>query len=325
MQTDKQRAWALDQLQKSLFFHQRLHDWQLIEVAQNIEEIAGESLDWDLQTLNISQMAWNRIIHSGIKPIIVFAHPSVLMTVENSVGYYRMLSMASQKSMNQIGLSTTRFEQSGKFPDSKFAIRIARRMNTLVSALVEREQDIETREFDLWRGMAAGSQAQGSWQNRKGDLVEEIMRQDLVSRLRGVGLIESDRIVDITPRVVELTLVDGRKVRMGSEPDLEIYTNGRIQAAVEVKGGIDMAGVLERVGAAIKSLRRSAIKSLRRSKEESPGAITILVMSAVSLSKQALSDIRSNRFSVNYLFTVEDILHDATRRDEYYSLLGLDS
>ena len=28
MKSDKQRAWALDQLQKSLFFHQRLHEWK---------------------------------------------------------------------------------------------------------------------------------------------------------------------------------------------------------------------------------------------------------------------------------------------------------
>ena len=78
MQTEKQRAWALDQLQKSLFFHQRLHEWQLLEVAQQIEGISGESLSWDMPALNISEMAWNRIIRSGIKPIIVFAHPTVL-------------------------------------------------------------------------------------------------------------------------------------------------------------------------------------------------------------------------------------------------------
>ena len=99
MQTEKQRAWALDQLQKSLFFHQRLHEWQLLEVAEQIEEISGESLAWDLRELEISEMAWKRIIHSGIKPIIVFAHPHVLANVNRSVGYYRVLSMVSQKSM----------------------------------------------------------------------------------------------------------------------------------------------------------------------------------------------------------------------------------
>jgi len=317
MQTEKQRAWALDQLQKSIFFHQRLHEWQLLEVAQQIEGISGDSLSWDLPELDISEMAWNRIIHSGIKPIIVFAHPTVLASVNRSVGYYRMLAMVSQKSMGQIGLASTQYEQTERLPSAEAAHRIARRLNTLICALIEEEQEIETREFDLWRGMAAGSQAQGSWQNRKGDLIEEIMRRDLVSQLYRVGLMERDKPVDIRSRAVELNLVDGRIVRMGSEPDIEVFTKGRIQAAVEVKGGIDLAGVLERVGA--------AIKSLRRSKENSPGAITILVMTAVSLSAQAKSDIESSRLSVNYLFTVEDILHDAERKAEYYSILGLNS
>ena len=317
MRSEKQRAWALDQLQKSLFFHKRLHDWKLIDVARQIEGVSGESLSWDLLDLNISETAWNRIIHSGIKPIVVFAHPTVLMTVERSVSYYRMLSMASQKSMNQVGLATTRYEQTERYPNSEVARGIAQRLNTLICALIEQEREIEEREFDLWRGMAAGSQAQGSWQNRKGDLIEEIMRRDLLSQLYRVGLIESDNQVDIRNRVAELELVDGRIVRLGSEPDIEVFTKGRIHAAVEVKGGIDPAGVLERVGA--------AIKSLRRSKEVSPGAITILVMTAVSLSAQARSDIESSRLSVNYLFTVEDILHDAERKAEYYSILGLNS
>lgn len=142
MQTEIQRAWALDQLQKSTFFHQRLHEWKLVDVAQQIEGISGESLPWDLPDLNISELAWNRIIHSGIKPIIVFAHPTVLMTVEKSVSYYRMLSMVSQKSMNQIGLSTTRFEQTESLPSSDAAQRIARRLNTLICALIEQEQEI---------------------------------------------------------------------------------------------------------------------------------------------------------------------------------------
>ena len=227
-----------------------------------------------MQNLSISDSAWNRIIHSGIKPIIVFAHPAVLTTVEKAVSYYRMLAMVSQKSMNQIGIATARYEQSGKLPNSDTAKLIARRVNSLIGALIDSELHIERREFDIWRGMAAGSQAQGSWQNKKGDHIETLLRQDLVSQLQKMQLIAPDQLVDVTARVVEFPLLDGRTVRLGSEPDIEIYNDYRIHAAVEVKGGIDSAGVLERVGA--------AIKSLSRAKEKSPGAITILIMSAIS-------------------------------------------
>ena len=315
MKSDKQRRWELDQLQKSLFFHQRLHDWELIDVARRIDNISGELLDWDLQSLNISNSAWNRIIHSGIKPVIVFAHPEILSTILKSVSYYRMLSMVSQKSMGEIGLPIGRFEQSDKLPNVDSALPIARRANTLISALIDSELDIDRREFDIWRGMAAGSQAQGSWQNRKGDIVEALLREDLVSQLKRMRLIAVDQPVDVSVRALKIPLLDGRTVSLGSEPDIVIYNDYRIHAAVEVKGGIDTAGVLERVGA--------AIKSLSRAKEDSPGAITILVMSAVSMSDQAKQDIEANKSNVNYWFTMEEILQDSKQKQRYYSLMGL--
>ena len=315
MQSDKRRAWALDQLHKSLFFHQRLHDWGLIDVARQIENISGESLDWDSQHLNITDSAWKRVIHSGIKPIIVFAHPDVLTTVEKSVSYYRMLSMVSQKSMKEIGLPTERYEKGDRLPSSDSALQIARRANTLVSTLIDNDLRLERREFDIWRGMAAGSQAQGSWQNKKGDHIESLMRQNLVSQLQKMRLIAPDQIVDLLSRVAKIRLLDGRMVHFGSEPDILIFSDYRIHAAVEVKGGIDTAGVLERVGA--------AIKSLSRAKEESPGAITILIMSSVSMSDQAKLDIESNKANVNYWFTMEDIFQDTEQKQRYYSLMGL--
>ncbi len=315
MQSDRQRAWALDQLQKSVFFHQKLHEWRMLEIADAIERVSGASLAWELQDLQISDVAWNKIIHSGVKPIIVFAHPDVLTTVAYATSYYRMLAMVSQKSMGQIGLATTRFEQKDRLPPEDTALAIARRVNRLVSTLIEMENDIAMREFDIWRGMAAGSQAQGSWQNRKGDQTELMIRLDLLTQLKAAGLLPNDMVVDVATRVVEIHLNDGRTVRLGAEPDIKIYNDFRIHAAVEVKGGIDPAGVLERVGA--------AIKSLSRAKDESPGAITILVMPAISMSEQAKIDIDSNKANVNYWFSVEDILEDSESKRQYYSLLGL--
>ena len=315
MKTDKQRAWALDQLQKSLFFHRKLHEWGLLEVAERIEVVSGETLDWPLADLRISSTAWNKAVHNGIKPVTVFAHPDVLTTIEKSVAYYRWLAMVSQKSMNQLGMSTVRYEQSAVLPKLDTAMMISHRLNHVISNILESDQSVSGREFDLWRGMAAGSQAQGSWQNQKGDRIELLVRQDLVSRLKNSGLISQDHQVDIESRIVELSLVDGRSIRLAAEPDIMIYDDFRMHAAVEVKGGLDPAGVLERVGA--------AIKSLSRAKEESPGVITVLVLMAASMSDQAKQDLLSNKSNVNYWFYVEDILEDADLKQQYYSLLGL--
>lgn len=313
--TSKRQTWRLDQLSKTLFFHQKLHAWGLIEVAEEIESIAGENLDWEFRELGISQKAWNKIIHSGIKPIIVFAHPQVLATVQRSTSYYRMLAMVSQKSMNQVGVSTSRFENPEKYPNFTSATSIAFRLNTIVSNLIESEDRVNRREFDLWRGMAAGSQAQGSWQNAKGDRMEIIIRNDLIARLRQVDMIAKDILVDVNSRTLEIKLLDGRVLRMGAEPDIAFYKNDQIEIAIEIKGGIDDAGVLERVGAAIKSLRRAA--------EENPRSTTILIVPTVSMSRQAERDILSNQESVNFWFTIEEVLEDPSIADNYYRLLGL--
>lgn len=310
----KRETWQLDQFAKSVFFHQKLHAWGLIEVAEQIETLAGENLDWKLDNLKISSRAWNKVIHSGIKPIIVFAHPAVLTAIKKSVSYYRMLAMVSQKSMNQIGLGTVRFEQSVTVPDSMRAVSIARRLNLIISHLIESEYRVNQREFDIWRGMAAGSQAQGSWQNAKGDRAEIAVKSDFMLRLQRSGLIDNDAWVDANQRVIELALSDGRLLRMGAEPDIAIYADDKIEIGIEIKGGIDPAGVLERVGA--------AIKSLRRVKEENSKAITILIISAVSMSQQAERDILSNIDSINYWFTMEDVLGDTSRKSDYYRLLG---
>ena len=121
---DKSQVWMLDQLAKSELFHQNLHEWGMLEIADRIEEVKGEILEWNLQNLGISQTAWNKVIHRGIKPVIVFAHPQVLINILCSVSYYRMLPMVSQKSMSQVGLSIIRYEQGSSLTDELFAIEI---------------------------------------------------------------------------------------------------------------------------------------------------------------------------------------------------------
>lgn len=309
MTSSKRRSWSIDQLAKSEFFHQKLHEWELMEVAQQLDQIKGEKLNWNRSRFEISDKAWNKVIHRGIKPIIVFAHPDVLMRVSRSTGYYRMLAMVSQKSMNQVGLSTIRYEE-GQSPKFETAEAIAQHLNKIISKLVEADEKIDAREFDLWRGMAAGSQAQGSWQNSKGRKMEIVIQGIVRRRLRESGLATDD--VDDKPRI---TLTDHRTVVFADEPDIGFYQDDKIAAAVEVKGGIDKAGVLERVGA--------AIKSLSRSKEENPASITILILQEVSMTPQSVIDLQTNQKIVNYWFTVEDVLENEDRRNEVFALLEI--
>lgn len=159
--------------------------------------------------------------------------------------------------------------------------------------------------------MAAGSQAQGSWQNTKGDKIELLIKEIIQKHLKETGL-----VAEVQPNPETMQLKDGRRVVFSDEPDIGFYHQTQIVAAIEVKGGIDTAGVLERVGA--------AIKSLIRAKEENPQAITILILQGVSMTPQSLADLKINQQAVNHWFTVEDIVNDGDKRQDLFKLLQIE-
>jgi hypothetical protein len=291
-------AWTLDQLAKSAFFHRKLHEWK----------VRGENLNWD--NLNISEQAWNKVIHQGIKPVVVFAHPFVLQTVHGSAGYYRMLAMVSQKSMKRVGISLDSYETGKPIPNEAMAITIAQHLNRIVSVLVEADEQIDAREFDLWRGMAAGSQAQGSWQNNKGASAEVAIREIILRRLQEREIISGEEA-----STTKIDLGDGRVLVFADEPDVAIYQNDMPQVAVEVKGGIDQAGVLERVGA--------ALKSLQRTRQENPDSVTILILQDVSRTERAREDLNLSATTVTYLFGTNAILENEAERDRFFQILGI--
>ncbi len=305
-------SWHIDQITKSEFFHQKLHEYGLLEIAYAIENISGEELDWDLAQLTITPRAWKRIIHAGIKPIRVFAHPYILQTVDRSVGYYRGLAMVSLKSMNQVKLPIERFEtgQNKKALASDKALSIAQHLNQLISRLIESEEKIDPREFDLWRGMTAGATAQGSWQNSKGDKAEKVIKGLVRKRLRATNTIAAE---SADGRTIDLT--DGRTLSYNSEPDIAITKDEQVLATVEVKGGIDPAGVIERIGA--------AIKSLSRVKSEFPHARTILVMHHTALTEQARRELIAHNEVIEHWFTIEKLLTANQTRQKFFELLGL--
>ncbi|MBD2539213.1 XcyI family restriction endonuclease [Coleofasciculus sp. FACHB-SPT36] len=282
----------------------------MLEVAYQIEQVKGETLLWDCENLVISKTAWNKVIHRGIKPVIIFSHPQVLMSISRAVSYYRMLAMVSQKSMSQVGLQCINYEKGNVLPNEQVADRITQHLNKIISLLVEADEQINQREFDLWRGMAAGSQAQGSWQNSKGNKIEILIQAMLRRRLREENWVSMESADDF-----RIVLTDGRTIAFADEPDIAVYQDDKIVAAVEIKGGIDKAGVLERIGA--------AIKSLSRAKEANSVSTTILVLQGVSFTPQARDDLRTNQSLVNYWFTVEEVLQDEEKKEELFRLLDI--
>ncbi|HUV80498.1 MAG TPA: hypothetical protein VMW40_06730 [Candidatus Bathyarchaeia archaeon] len=82
---EEKESWTIDQITKSEFFHQKLHEWGLLEIAYELEGIKGEVFEWNREELGITDRAWNKAIHRGIKPIRVFLHPDVLIKIQNEL------------------------------------------------------------------------------------------------------------------------------------------------------------------------------------------------------------------------------------------------
>jgi len=309
------RAWIIDQLEKSQYFHQKLHEWRLLEMAYELERIHGENFDWDLKRLNISQTAWNKVIHRGIKPVKVFCHPEVILEDPRRVMYYRMLAMVSQKSMGRIGLSVSGYEDGTRPMNRSTALRVSRHLNKIISVLVEHDDIVDEREFDLWRGMAAGSQAQGSWQNIKGDRAEVLVKDLVANRIRESKLLAKEVSHGRSRKSRELILKDGRIVRMGSDPDIGVYRGRKPLVAVEIKGGIDPAGVLERLGA--------ALKSFGRVKRKNPSSVTVLLIYEVSLTEKVKEELKNNSNVIDHVITMEDLINDKSTKDKLFKILKI--
>ena len=136
------------------------------------------------------------------------------------------------------------------------------------------------------------------------------MREVILRRLQERGIISGDQANNTTFELgSEMTLV------FSDEPDIAIYKNSIPLVAVEIKGGIDPAGVLERVGA--------ALKSLRRTKQENPSSITILILQDVSLTERARKDLSINLEIVTHLYSTSSILSDEEKREEFFTILGI--
>lgn len=313
MVTDLEKeSWTVDQITKSEFFHNKLHEWGLIEIAHELEHIKGEKLVWELKDLNISKSAWEKVIHRGIKPVRVFAHPAILIDNPRRTAYYRMLSMVSQKSMSKVGLNVKNYEDGRTSLDGKTSAEFSKHLNKIISILIESDEKVDEREFDLWRGMAAGSQAQGSWQNTKGDKAEVVIKEIIEKRLREKKLIVKETTHG---KGKAFALKDGRVMTLGSEPDVAIYKDTLIESATEIKGGIDTAGVLERFGA--------ALKSLRRGKQERKESKTVLIMQEVSLTSTVRSEIKKSKEVIDYFFTIEEIISDDKIRNHFFTILEI--
>lgn len=309
---NEQDAWFMDQIKKSKFFREKLHNWKMIEITDELDMLDGSKYDWDLNKLKIKHDAWKNVIHMGIKPIMAFMNPEIIYSKPERVRYYRMLAMASQKSMMHIGLNVNKFEDNAtcETSDEKDNIlKIARHLNNVISTLMEYGPPITLLEMTLWRGMGAGNQAQGSWHNSKGANVEARVKELICRRLIDTKKLNS-KLNWATSK--NFDLID-RKLIFSSEPDVRFQKSKKIEIAIEIKGGIDSAGALERYGA--------ALKSLGKVRKTHPNVKTILLLEKTSLTPE-MHDRISEESTIDQHYTL-DSLFDNTNLQKFFDDLEI--
>ena len=203
---------------------------------------------------------------------------------------------------------------------------ICQLFNTHVSTIIESTLTFSQRDLDALLFASAGAQINGSWLNAIGNEAEMVVKRLLSSFLvkRGlvVGLLdkkgrsltldEVEDLIRILADIRAIRLQNGTSMVFGAEPDIALLSpTGQTMAVIEVKGGKDPAGALERYGAAKKSFEKTL--------EDNPDAITIYLASCITdeVERRLAEDA-----TVQQVFNLTILLGDEAQRNDFLAYIG---
>lgn len=262
---------------RSTFFYRKLKEYNTLGFPAMVANLYSvEHLyDWsDRTNWQIGDDAFAYVAnHPGLHLIQVFCHPRLLREHPRLLAYYRHIAALSQKGVGYLtGIEVKRFETDteNKFAlDSTQAVALASLFNEHVSHIVD--SSIQSMTADELHGIlltSTGAQIDGSWRNAIGEEAEKVVQRLLASEAR-----ERNLLAALIPRAglaaesldpahvqtqlgqIEryrgLLLTNGTSMLFASDPDVSLLSaQGTTVCAIEVKGGADPAGALERYGAA---------------------------------------------------------------------------
>ena len=240
----------------------------------------------------ISPEAWKYVEASDIDPRQVFAHPDLLYHHPEASEYYRGIALLPRKRVGAIATSVDTWED----PKRKSQVNkdkckvVARLYNTVISSVIEGATDwtLDNGYRNIIANM--GIALDGSIRNLIGQDAENIVKDRIRDWLDSRGL-----IIKRDNRGTEFELPKDYSMYYGSEPDIEFKLNGNVISTIEIKGGTDPAGALERLGAVQKSFEATP-----------PGSVNLLVAGIVTAEMEQ----RLNSLGIRKYFLLDDITHD---------------
>ena len=218
------------------------------------------------EDFGIDLVAWRYIEENGMKRRLVFAHPNMLRAHPDTSLHYRGIATLSLKRVQQIAGSVDRWERAPNRVrvTEERVLRVARLYNTVISSIIRESTDwtLENGYRNILATM--GITEDGALRNIIGQEAERAVKEKIINWLET----RSGEVCRPDETRARWILGHDENLRMifGSEPDVRFEkrsSNGvwEIVSTIEVKGGTDPAGALERLGAVKKSFDRTPVRS----------------------------------------------------------------
>jgi len=297
--------------------HSITHDG-ISTLVSKVASLDPSSYDWsNLTALGISASAWKRVGNLGLPPTKLFCHPTVILGDSRLIGYYRGLAMLSHKGMAQLATTTQALEAGRGNLSQQRAQKTVLLLNEIISGIIDNVPAFLSTEPDSFIRATNAVTTDGRWRNAIGEDATRIVRDMIVRYLSEEGLLASvhDKAghsfasADEVPidNVSSVHLTNEWTLRFGSEPDIEVCDpQDTIREAIEIKGGLDPAGALERYGA--------AKKSFAKARKRNSAVRTTLLMSAVTAEVSARG---AQNTEVHDLIGLDEVILEDTARDDF--------
>ncbi|MCY4228820.1 MAG: XcyI family restriction endonuclease [Gammaproteobacteria bacterium] len=246
---------------RSRILSERIKQRTDISHRNTIENFNGNLSFEQFEDLGISSGALNYVADVGIGLKRVFAHPDLLHSHPEVSQYYRGIALLPQKQVQSLACNVSKWEDRSykRQPTLEKCREVAKLYNAVISSVIE-----GTSNWTLENGYrnilaTMGISLDGFMRNKIGQDAESLIKTRIASWLAEKGLTEKPAYgsVDIERDPTAFTLPSGTIMRFSSEPDIEITRGGRTIATIEIKGGTDPAGALERLGAMQKSFEET--------------------------------------------------------------------
>jgi hypothetical protein len=252
---------------KSLLIVTSLQKRDDLKAVQLIKAFPGK-LKWKpLNGLLIHPEVWAyAVITQRYDPKLVFCHPKILIHSPVTSLYYRCLCGLSLKAARDYFGAVDSLEAGhSRAPlDTAKAFKMARTYNTFICSIIKNSTTWTLENGHRTIVATLGITLDGVMRNKVGDIAEDRIRTLILEWLIDRGLIvqpsmTKEKIYERTRGVY--TLKGNVSMRFGSEPDISFTKGDDLLGVIEIKGGIDPAGALERYGAATKSFQQAVQQS----------------------------------------------------------------